>query len=65
MRLFKFLSPILKGRESLTEKVLGATSVTSKGQVTIPVKAREKFGLKTGDVLLFVQDGEKLIVKKG
>ena len=31
--------------------------LTSKGQVTIPVAVRKALGLKQGDKLVFVQDG--------
>jgi AbrB family looped-hinge helix DNA binding protein len=65
MRLFKLLAPILKRYESMAEKVLGATKVSTKGQVTIPVEAREKFGIEIGDLILFIQDGEKLVIRKG
>lgn len=36
--------------------------VTSKGQITIPAEIRRKMGLKTGDKVLFVEDGEKVIM---
>lgn len=36
--------------------------VTSKGQITIPVEIRKKLGLKTGDKVLFVEEGEKIIM---
>ena len=37
--------------------------LTSKGQVTIPAKIRKHFGLRTGDPVLFVENGGVLEVK--
>ena len=39
------------------------TTITGKGQVTIPAAIRERFGLKNGDVLEFIPQGEHLQVK--
>ena len=36
--------------------------VTSKGQITIPAEIRRRMGLKTGDKVLFVEDGDKVIM---
>jgi AbrB family looped-hinge helix DNA binding protein len=36
--------------------------VTSKGQITIPVEIRKKLGLKEGDKVLFIEEGEKVIM---
>lgn len=36
--------------------------ITSKGQITIPVEIRKKLGLKEGDKVLFVEDGDKVII---
>ena len=37
--------------------------MTSKGQVTIPAKIRRRFGLQTGDPLVFVEkDGQLNVV---
>lgn len=36
--------------------------VTSKGQITIPVEIRRKLGVKTGDKILFVEDGDKVVI---
>lgn len=37
--------------------------MTDKGRITIPAAIREQFGLKSGDVLEFIPDGEALRVK--
>lgn len=36
--------------------------ITTKGQITIPVAIRKKLGVKDGDKVLFVQDGEKIVM---
>ena len=36
------------------------TTVTRKGQVTIPVEIRRVMGLKEGDTVAFVQDGDSV-----
>ncbi len=36
--------------------------ITSKGQITIPVAIRKKLGVKDGDKVLFIQEGEKIIM---
>jgi len=36
--------------------------ITSKGQITIPVAIRKKLGVKDGDKVLFIQEGEKIVM---
>ena len=36
--------------------------VTSKGQVTIPIAIRNMLGIREGDKILFIEDGEKVIL---
>ncbi len=36
--------------------------MTSKGQITVPIEVRRKFGLKTGDRLTFVEKDDDLCV---
>jgi AbrB family looped-hinge helix DNA binding protein len=38
------------------------TNVSAKGQVTIPKDIRKAIGLKTGDRVTFVADGDKVIL---
>ena len=38
--------------------------MTSKGQVTIPRDIRERFGLLPGQMLEFVVEGEKVLVRR-
>ena len=45
-------------------KVLGSSQITRNFQVTIPSKVREKFEFKEGDLVLFVVEGDKLVVER-
>lgn len=36
--------------------------VTSKGQITIPAAIRRQLGIKEGDKVLFVQEGDRIIL---
>lgn len=46
-------------------RVMGACKLSTKGQVTIPVDARRRFNLNIGDVILFIEEEDRLILKKG
>lgn len=46
-------------------KTLGATKLSTKGQVTIPADARRRFNLNVGDVILFIVEDDKLFLRKG
>lgn len=35
--------------------------ITSKGQITIPIEIRKKLNLRTGDKVIFIEDGDKII----
>ncbi len=41
---------------------MDVAKVTSKGQVTIPIDIRKKLGIKEGDKLLFVEEGNRVIL---
>jgi AbrB family looped-hinge helix DNA binding protein len=41
---------------------IDVSRISSKGQIVIPVKFREKY--KEGDNILFIDDGNNLILKK-
>ena len=38
-------------------------TLTSKGQVTVPLKVRRALGLRTGDKLLFESDGSGMRIR--
>lgn len=43
----------------------GISSLTQKGQTTIPIEIREELGLKEGDKLLFeIVNHNKILIKK-
>lgn len=41
-----------------------SSSVTTKGQVTIPVELREKLGIKPGDRVGFIEDGDRIVLQR-
>ena len=45
-------------------EILGMSKITYKFQVTVPKRAREKFELKEGDVLVFIEEDGKLTLTK-
>ncbi|RLE70188.1 MAG: AbrB/MazE/SpoVT family DNA-binding domain-containing protein [Thermoprotei archaeon] len=45
-------------------EVLGVSKITYKFQVTIPKTVRERFGLKEGDILVFMLEDGKLVLVK-
>ena len=49
----------------MASKMLGSAKLSTKGQVTIPVAARQKFNLKIGDIILFLEENGKLVLRKG
>jgi AbrB family looped-hinge helix DNA binding protein len=40
-----------------------ASTVTSKGQTTIPKEIRDRMGLKTGDRVAFIVRGEEVVLR--
>lgn len=40
------------------------SSVTTKGQVTIPIELREKLGIKPGDRVGFVTEGKRVLLQR-
>lgn len=40
------------------------STVTKKGQVTIPIRLRELLGLRTGEKVIFNVEGKKVVLKK-
>ena len=41
-----------------------SSAVTTKGQVTIPVELRERFGIKPGDRVGFVEEGDRIVLQR-
>jgi AbrB family looped-hinge helix DNA binding protein len=44
--------------------ILGSSKIGARGQITIPKRAREEFNLKSGDVLVFLKENNKLVIRK-
>jgi AbrB family looped-hinge helix DNA binding protein len=44
--------------------LVGETSVTTKGQVTIPVEVRKRLGLKARDRVVFELDGDVATIRR-
>lgn len=44
--------------------MLSATKMSTKGQIVIPKQIREALGLKAGDPIVMVMDGDRLILRK-
>ena len=49
----------------MNKVVVGSSRVTSRGQITIPIDIREKYGIKPRDTIYFVEGDGKLTLKKG
>ena len=41
------------------DRFIVSVKVGPKGQITVPVEAREMFGIETGDTLMFMGDKER------
>lgn len=51
--------------ERVEAVVIGESKITSRGQVTLPKGVRDKFGLKPGDVLYFLEVDGSIVLKLG
>lgn len=43
--------------------MIATATLTSKGQVTVPVKVRRRFDMKEGDELVFIEENGRLYVE--
>jgi len=48
----------------MSERVLGLTKISKSMQTRIPKDAAEKLGVKEGDRVLWILEGERVYVKK-
>jgi antitoxin PrlF len=56
---------IVVRKQFLTEEnEMSKTKITTKGQITIPKRVRERMGLRTGDELEFIEEGGLYRIKK-
>ena len=44
--------------------MIAATKMSTKGQIVIPKRLREKLGLQPGDPLAMAVDGDRLVLRK-
>ena len=50
---------------SRERRVIASSKITRRFQVTITKEVRERFNLKMGDLILFVVEGDRLLIEKG
>lgn len=43
----------------------GQSKITARGQITVPMEVRRKFGLKPGDILCFLEVNGSIVLKLG
>jgi len=56
----------LPSKEVEVEAVFrGQSKITQRGQVTVPLEVRRKFGLKPGDTLCFLEVDGSIVLKLG
>jgi len=48
----------------MPEKILGLTKISAHMQTRIPKEAAERLGVKEGDRVLWILEGDKVCVKK-
>jgi AbrB family looped-hinge helix DNA binding protein len=36
--------------------------ITNRGQITVPIDIRKKLGVKEGDKIIFIEDGNRIVV---
>ncbi len=46
-------------------QILASSVVTRNCQVTLPARVRRRFNIKKGDVIIFVVEGDRLLIEKG
>jgi len=51
------------GRDSL--EVVGKSTITGKYQLTLPKPVRELLKADNGDLIVFIKDHDKILVKRG
>jgi len=56
---------IWRMEEKVEAMFMGQSKMTSRGQITIPMEIRRKFGLKMGDVIYFLEVNGSIVLKLG
>ena len=55
----------MKKEEEIEAVFMGQSKLTERGQLTLPIEVRKKFGLKTGDTLCFFEINGSVFIKLG
>lgn len=64
-RRYKDIPTIPSGRDTdLRERILGTAKISTKAQLTIPVEVRKKFKLDIGDLIVFLEEDGKIVLRK-
>jgi len=48
----------------LKERILGTAKISTKAQVTVPVEVRRKFKLEVGDLVVFLEEDGRIVLRK-
>jgi len=52
--------------EPIVEAIFrGQSRITARGQITVPMEVRKKFGLRPGDCLCFLEVNGSIVLKLG
>lgn len=53
-------------KQASVEAILrGQSKMTTRGQITVPMEVRKKFGLRPGDTLCFLEVDGSIVLKLG
>jgi AbrB family looped-hinge helix DNA binding protein len=52
-------------KEKVEAVFIGQSKMTQRGQISVPMEVRKKFGLKPGDVLCFFEVNGSVFLKLG
>ena len=52
-------------KEKVEAVLIGQSKITQRGQISVPMEVRRKFGLKPGDVLCFFEVNGSVFLKLG
>ena len=46
-------------------RVIASSKITRRFQITLTKEVRERFKLEQGDLILFIVEGDRLLIEKG
>jgi len=52
-------------KEEVEAVLVGQSRMTQRGQITVPMEVRKKFGLKPGDIVCFLEVDGSIVLKLG